>query len=180
MEELKITIPEGYEIDINNSDITKGIIKFKRKEIISYQEIMVELNKKYRLKHWHQDTTYAIKSNDSMTTVRRTHVNSSEAQINSIFALVRLANVAAYYNDGWVPPTGRGNTIWFIGLSYQFKDSNVHTLVISKHDTVRYSCVYFKERKYAENAIQVLGEATIMSALTLNQPLINRSHDTKE
>jgi hypothetical protein len=32
MKDLKIEVPEGYEIDLEKSDLGNGVVKFKRKE----------------------------------------------------------------------------------------------------------------------------------------------------
>lgn len=76
--ELKIQVPEGYEIDKENS--TFECIKFKEK-VISYQDVLKELGE------------------PSMTTIFYNSVN----HLYKIEALNKLIFVAKYLNNGWVP-----------------------------------------------------------------------------
>ena len=74
--QLTIDIPEGMEIDIENSDFTKGIVKFKKKDI-TYDDIL-------------QVTDYVS-------------VRISTYYIGKILAISKLINIAKYYNGDWKP-----------------------------------------------------------------------------
>ena len=76
--QLTIDIPEGMEIDLENSDLAKGIIKFKKK-YITYGDILQE-----------------CPTNFSGLRVRN-HC------INKILAISKLMNIAKYYNGDWEP-----------------------------------------------------------------------------
>ena len=74
--QLTINIPEGMEIDLENSDLTKGIVKFKKKDI-TYEDILQVIDSvKLRV------STYCI---------------------DKILAISQLMNIAKYYNGDWKP-----------------------------------------------------------------------------
>lgn len=72
--QLTIDIPEGMEIDLENSDLTKGIVKFKKKDI-TYDDI--------------------LQVTDSAS------VRISIYCIDKILAISQLMNIAKYYNGNW-------------------------------------------------------------------------------
>lgn len=72
--QLTIDIPEGKEIDIENSNFVKGIIKFKTRSI-TYTDVYNELN-------------------DTNITVNTYFGNEIKLQ-----CLVKLMNIAKYYNS---------------------------------------------------------------------------------
>ena len=78
--QLTIDIPKGIEIDTENSDLAKGIIKFKSK-YITYDDIENTLHLK--------ETCIGI----------TTDVNN----IDKLTAINELMNIAKYYNKDWKP-----------------------------------------------------------------------------
>lgn len=76
--QLTIDIPKGMEIDLENSDLAKGIVKFKKKDI-TYEDILQE-----------------CPTNFSELRVRN-HC------LNKIIAISQLMNIAKYYNGDWKP-----------------------------------------------------------------------------
>lgn len=76
---IKINIPSGYTIDEENSDLTKGIIKFKHKWL-SIEDI-------YRL----------VKENDYLT-YRSSIVSFRDGKL---IALANLMDIARYFNGDW-------------------------------------------------------------------------------
>lgn len=76
--QLTIDIPKGMEIDVENSDLTKGIVKFKKKSI-TYNDVYNELN-------------------DINITINTYFGNEVKLK-----ALVKLMNIAKYYNNDWQP-----------------------------------------------------------------------------
>lgn len=76
--QLTIDVPEGMEIDLENSDLAKGIVKFKKKDI-TYDDIL-----------------QACPTNFSGLKVH-THC------IDKILAISQLMNIAKYYNGDWEP-----------------------------------------------------------------------------
>lgn len=82
--QLTIDIPEGMEIDLENSDLAKGIVKFKKKDI-TYDDIL-----------------QACPTNFSGLRVR-THC------MDKILAISQLMNIAKYYNEDWEPDWNNQN-----------------------------------------------------------------------
>lgn len=78
--QLTIDIPKGMEIDIENSDFTKGIIKFKL-DYNTYANIEKILN---------------IKNTSISITV-------SDNNRHKLLAINKLMNIAKYYNKDWKP-----------------------------------------------------------------------------
>lgn len=76
--QLTIDIPKGMEIDLKNSDLAKGIVKFKKKDI-TYDDILQE-----------------CPTNFSGLRVRN-HC------LDKILAISQLMNIAKYYNGDWEP-----------------------------------------------------------------------------
>ena len=76
---LTIEIPEGMKIDAENSDLVNGIIKFKKKQDITYSDVYNELN----------DTDISV--------------NTYFGNEIKLKALVKLMNIAKYYNNDWQP-----------------------------------------------------------------------------
>lgn len=77
--QLTIDIPEGMEIDLENSDLAKGIVKFKKHDI-TYKNI--------------ED---ALSSENYAGAV----INTSNGI--KLEALNKLMNIAKYYNGDWKP-----------------------------------------------------------------------------
>lgn len=74
--QLTIDIPEGMEIDTENSSLAEGIIKFKSK-YITYSKII-----------------------NSMTNTN-VYIHSSDTK--ALKAIAHLMNIAKYYNGDWKP-----------------------------------------------------------------------------
>ena len=77
---LTINIPDGMEIDVENSDLKTGIIKFKKKEL-RYEDIENSLD---------------LEGN-------RTGIPVDDNNAFKLRATDRLMNIARYYNGDWKP-----------------------------------------------------------------------------
>lgn len=76
--QLTIDIPEGMKIDLENSDLAKGIVKFKKKDI-TYNGIL---------------QAYATNFGG---------IRVPNHCIDKILAISQLMNIAKYYNGNWKP-----------------------------------------------------------------------------
>ena len=76
--QLTIDIPEGMKIDLENSDLAKGIVKFKKKDI-TYDDIL---------------QAYATDFGG---------IRVPNHCIDKILAISQLMNIAKYYNGDWEP-----------------------------------------------------------------------------
>lgn len=111
---LIIDIPQGMEIDTENSNLAEGIIKFKPK-YITYDDIVNSFNS---------------------TACINVFVHSDN--INKLRAMAQLMNIAKYYNGDWKPKWrdyGEGkNFIYYnyfqdeynITADYRCKNSNAY------------------------------------------------------
>ena len=95
--QLTIDIPEGMEIDLENSDLAKGIVKFKQ-SYITYEKVAEALN---------------LEKNCS-------GIVAHEDNISKLGALNRLMNIAKYYNEGWKPDwVSPGQLKYYIYYSHE-------------------------------------------------------------
>ena len=77
--QLTIDIPEGMEIDTENSSLAEGIIKFKSK-YITYSKII-----------------------NSFNSITNTNVYIHSSDTKALKAIAQLMNIAKYYNGDWKP-----------------------------------------------------------------------------
>ena len=120
--QLTIDIPEGMEIDLENSDLAKGIVKFKKKDI-TYENV--------------EDALKLGKNCKSII------INESNA--SKLVALSKLMNIAKYYNGDWKPDWSNTDEYKYY-IIYSYKD-NIYAIDYSYYYT--YSTIYFKNRKDA-------------------------------
>ena len=92
---LTIDIPKGIEIDTENSDFTKGIIKFKL-DGNTYANIEKILN---------------IKNTSTSITV-------SENNKYKLLAIDKLMNIARYYNKDWKPNPYSEEGVYYIRFNH--------------------------------------------------------------
>ena len=93
--QLTIDIPKGMEIDIENSDFTKGIIKFKL-DGNTYSNIEKALN---------------IENTSTSITV-------SKNNKHKLLAIDKLMNIARYYNKDWKPNPYSEGGIYYIRFNH--------------------------------------------------------------
>ena len=142
--QLTIDIPEGYEIDKENS--TFECIKFKPiKKYLTYKEIAEKLNKdicffiaKGKIQSYSQ---YASYDNPD--------VANSYRQIEKILAINQLMNIAKYYNGDWKPDWNN---------KYELKYCISFTTITNSYDiasrTQTYlNAIHFKNQEDAQAVI---------------------------
>lgn len=120
---LTIEIPEGMEIDIENSDLTKGIIKFKTK-VLSY------------------NTVYSEICNKSLV------IDIHKEDENKLRAISRLMNIARYYNKDWKPDWKHREIKYYI-----YFDNNNNEYDINYNDAFCRNTIYFKNSEDAKAVI---------------------------
>jgi len=152
--ELKITPPEGYVIDEENS--TFECIKFKKKEL-TYNDIVEKL--------FYNNNYYYT---DKYGYVEETNTATFKKQLEKLFAINKLMNVAKYLNGYWKPNWEDSDYHnWYIGISC-YKDVTEDKGELEIRATYQHitSTVYFKSQAIAQQAIDILGEDTIRLALS--------------
>lgn len=124
--QLTIDIPKGMEIDIKDSDLTKGIIKFKPTNI-DYDDIKKALN---------LDRTLA-------------GIPADISNANKLCAIDKLMNIAKYYNKDWKPSwNNRCENKYFIIWNNECK-----TYWTDYNRNSGLSIVYFKNKEDAQSVI---------------------------
>lgn len=125
--QLTIDIPEGYIIDVEHSDLFKGIIKFKKNDI-TYKDIEDALNLE-------KDFTCVV-----------CNVNN----VDKLNAIGKLINIANYYNNGWKPD-------WNNGKEYKYyillNSNNESSYSVGCRFGMNYGSIFFKNEKDAQAVI---------------------------
>ena len=122
--QLTIDIPKGMEIDTKNSDLTKGVIKFKPK-YITYNDIV-----------------------NSTNSIDRISAIVQSGNMLKLEAIEQLMCIARYYNKDWKPDWNEGELKYFIVLNHC---SN--TYGIDYDQSYNSGVVYFKNKKDAQSVI---------------------------
>ena len=136
--QLTIDIPEGMEIDLENSNLAKGIVKFKKKNII-YEDV--------------EDTLKLGKNCKSII------VNENNA--SKLVALSKLMNIAKYYNKDWKPNCGE----YKYHITYNNEDN---TYLLDYNSIYTLDIIYFKNRKDAQAVIDNPNFRDILNAIYKN------------
>lgn len=137
--QLTIDIPEGMEIDLENSDLAKGIVKFK-KDNITYKNIEDTLNLEINSK------------------IMVANINN----ISKLRALNKLMNIAKYYNGDWKPNWSDQNEYkYFIIYKGDIYKVDYNWTIISNN-------IYFKNEKDAQAVIDNPNFRDILDAIYKN------------
>lgn len=122
--QLTIDIPEEMEIDLENSDLAKGIVRFKQ-STITYEDV--------------EDTLKLDKNCKSII------INESNA--SKLVTLSRLMNIAKYYNGDWKPNwSDRNEYKYLIIYKGDIYKVDYNWTTISNN-------IYFKNKKDAQAVI---------------------------
>ena len=122
--QLTINIPEGMEIDLENSNLAKGIVKFKKKDI-TYENV--------------EDALKLGKNCKSII------INESNA--SKLVASSKLMNIAKYYNKDWKPDWNNSDK------SKYYIRYNTGTYAVDCNYTYNYGNIFFKNKKDAQAVI---------------------------
>lgn len=133
--QLTIEIPEGMEVDTENSDLAKGIIKFKTK-VLSYKTVYCEICNKSLVIDIHKEDE------------------------NKLRAISRLMNIARYYNKDWKPDWKHREIKYYI-----YFDNNNNEYDMNYNDAFCRSMVYFKNLKDAKAVIDNPNFRDILDAI---------------
>lgn len=130
LNDLHIECPEGYSIDVEHSDLSKGIIKFKN-DNITFEDIYKDDNTDYA-------TNLVILSENKL--------------FNKLAAIAKLIDIANYYNKGWKPDFNDKLTHKYV-IQYNGIE-NKHTHYSVDYDVcLNRCCVYFKNEEDAQAVI---------------------------
>ena len=130
LNDLHIECPEGYSIDVEHSDLSKGIIKFKNDNI----------------------TLEDIYKNQGKDTFITNIVSNNTYTYNKISAIATLLDIANYYNKGWKPDFNNKTTYKYV-IQYNGIE-NKHTHYSVDYDVcLNRCCIYFKNQEDAQSVI---------------------------
>ena len=130
LNDLHIECPEGYSIDVEHSDLSKGIIKFKN-DNITLEDIYKDDN-----------TDYAA----------NLVILSENKLFNKLLCIARLIDIANYYNKDWKPDFNDKLTHKYV-IQYNGIE-NKHTHYSVDYDVcLNRCCVYFKNQEDAQSVI---------------------------
>ena len=139
--QLTIDIPEGMEIDLENSDLAKGIVRFKQ-SIITYKDV---------------EDTLKLGINCKSIMVNKNNVSK-------LIALSKLMNIAKYYNGDWNPNWGSlMEPKYYI---YYNTRSNIYG--VANASSTNYSNIYFRLDKDAQAVIDNPNFRDILDAIYKN------------
>lgn len=126
--QLTIDIPEGMEIDTNNSDLTKGIIKFRSKWLTIAEIVACEY------------------INSSII------VNASTRK--KIIAISNLMDIAKYFNGDWNYDASDDNSIGYaIYYGAHLDNGGYNYNAINPQASVYYGVPVFKNKEDAQYVI---------------------------
>ena len=137
---LTINIPDGMEIDVENSDFKTGIIKFKKKEL-RYEDIENSLD---------------LEGN-------RTGIPVDDNNAFKLCATDRLMNIARYYNGDWKPDWSSVENKYYIIYCNRSKCYTTDYKTLIDINTV-----YFKCEKDAKAVIDNPNFREILDAIYKN------------
>lgn len=138
--QLTIEIPEGMEIDTENSSLAEGIIKFKPK-YITYSKII-----------------------NSFNSITNTNVYIHSSDTKALKALAQLMNIAKYYNGDWKPNWCNSDEYKY----YIIYKSNDNTYAIDYSWNYIRNSIYFRNKKDAIAIINNPNFKTILDAIYKN------------
>lgn len=137
---LIINIPDGIEIDLQNSNFDTGVIKFRKKELC-YEDIENSLD---------------LEGN-------RTGIPVDDNNAFKLCATDRLMNIARYYNGDWKPDWRSNELKYFITFSFV---SNSYSLIERCQASI--GPVFFKNKKDAQAVIDNPNFREILDAIYKN------------
>ena len=142
--QLTIDIPEGMEIDLENSNLAKGIVKFKKKDI-TYDDIL---------------QAYATDFGGIRVP---THC------IDKILAISQLMNIAKFYNKNWDYNASDDNSIGYAIYYGAHLDNGGYLYnTISPQSSVYYGVPVFKNKEDAQAVIDNPNFRNILDAIYKN------------
>ena len=139
--QLTIDIPEGMEIDLENSDLAKGIVRFKQ-SIITYKDV---------------EDTLKLGINCKSIMVNKNNVSK-------LVTLSKLMNIAKYYNGDWKPN-------WRSLMEpkyYIYYNTRSNIYGVANASSTNYSNIYFRLDKDAQAVIDNPNFRDILNAVYKN------------
>lgn len=134
--QLTINIPEGMEIDLENSDLTKGIVKFKQ-STITYEDVLKKL------------------------CMYGKSITVNENNVSKLVNLSRFMNIAKYYNKDWKPNWNNSEEPKY----YIYYNYNNGKYEIGFTTNVNWGDIYFRFRDNIQSVIDNPNFKSILDAI---------------
>ena len=138
---LIIDIPKGMEVDIENTDLTKGIVKFKQSTIT------------------YEDVADALK-----LCMHRKDIIVNESNASKLVNLNKLMNIAKYYNGDWEPDWRSLEE----SKSYIYYNTRSNTYGVANTSNTNYGNIYFRLYEDAKAVIDNPNFRNILDAIYKN------------
>lgn len=132
IKDLQIKAPYNYEIDIENSDLSKGIIRFKNKWM-SIEDIYKLMNKDKMYCHRNSIAKY---DTDSV-----------------LMAIANLIDIASYFNKDWYYDPTKEDIGYMIAYDNSIKEPHYVTDKVNGATDVYYGNPIFREESVAQYVI---------------------------
>ena len=155
MNTLEIEIPSDKEIDWKESEKQNKIV-LKDKQL-TYEGVCKKL---FNGETYYTNTNGKICSSNITQCVTDPNNATTKHQLECILAKNKLANIATYFNDGWKPI--KGDIVFTLTFHGNFENSLVVGIYYFGNGENQ---IIFKNKKDAQQAIEILGEETIKLAL---------------
>lgn len=136
--QLTIDISEGMEIDLENSDLIKGIVRFKQSTIT------------------YGDVEDALKLGKNCKGIIIDESNASK-----LVNLSRLMNIAKYYNGDWKPSWNNPKQLKY----YVYYSNSEDKYKLINTTKVNWGNIYFKFRDNAQSVIDNPNFKSILDAI---------------
>lgn len=155
MKQIIIEIPDNCELKQNGNTYT--IVEKEKK--LTYEDVSEKLFLNREVVHFND----AGEIETSTCEVGHSYPTNctSEKQAEKLLAINKLMNVAKWLNDGWQPDWND----WAQSKYYIYCSNSPSILMIDSVTIRQGNFVYFKSKKLAMKAIEILGEETIRLAI---------------
>ena len=138
LNDLYVECPKGYSIDVEHSDLSKNIIKFKNDNI----------------------TLEDIYENQGKDTFITNVVSNNTHTYNKISAIANLIDIANYYNKDWKPDWNNPDE-----HKYCILLNNRSIYVVDYNCNHIHNIIYFKNRKDAQAVVDNPNFKDILDAI---------------
>lgn len=139
LNDLYIDCPKGYSIDVERSDLSKNIIKFKKDNI----------------------TLENIYENQGKDTFITNVVSNNKNTYNKISAIAKLMDIANYYNKGWKPDWNNDNEHkYFISYNEKYDSYATNYCLICKDNFI-----HFRSREDAQDVANNINFRDILDTI---------------
>lgn len=156
--EIKFEIPEGYELDTALTDLSKGIIKLKKKE----NQLPQSWGELGKVEGYCVLSSSGVSNYVGPSTSINRNVFPTKELAEAALALAQLLQLRDRYNDRWVPDWNNGYEVKYTIYVYDNK------LICDENISANH-VLYFKSEKLRD---EFLNAPEINKLLQIAKPLL--------